>query len=195
MNERFQQQLNFLVEIDKMKTVLRQTILIDQSRQENDAEHSWHFAVTAMILSEYAAPEVDISRVVKIALIHDLIEIYAGDTFAYDEEGYEDKTERELAAADKIFGMLPPNQRAELYALWQEFEQMETPDAKYAAAMDRIQPLINGYMTDDHTWRLGGVTIDKVYRRMAPVKTATPELWPFVEHVIASAIEKGHLTA
>ena len=194
MNERFQQQLNFLVEIDKMKNVLRQTILIDQSRQENDAEHSWHFAVTAMVLREYAAPEVDISRVVKIALVHDLIEVYAGDTFAYDETGYEDKSERELAAADKIFGLLPSDQRDELYALWLEFEQMETPDAKYASAMDRIQPLINGYMTDDHTWRLGGVTIDKVYRRMAPVKDATPELWEFVEHVINSAIEKGHLT-
>ena len=194
MTERFEQQLRFLVEIDKMKTILRQTVLVDKSRQENDAEHSWHFAVMAMILYEYAdASRVDLSRVIKMALVHDLIEVYAGDTFAYDEAGLADKTEREEKAADKLFGLLPPDQGAEIRSLWQEFDAMETADAQYAAAIDRLQPLINNHFTEYHTWRGGRVTREQIYRRMAIIETATPMLWSFVEHVINNAVEKGYI--
>ena len=126
---RFEKQLSFLIEIDKMKSVFRRTMLIDLSRRENDAEHSWHFALTALVLCEYAKDDVDITRVIKMALVHDLVEVYAGDTFAYDEAGYADKEERELKAADKIFGMLPDDQRDELRALWDEFEDFNTKES------------------------------------------------------------------
>ena len=136
---RLQKQLRFLVEVDQMKNVLRQTLLVDKSRRENDAEHSWHFALMAMLLSEYAdGSKVDFYRVLRMALVHDLIEVYAGDTFAYDKKGNEDKEEREKKAADKLFGMLPEDQGKEIRDLWEEFDQMETPDAQYAASIDRL---------------------------------------------------------
>ena len=194
MRKRFEKQLGFLVEVDKMKSVLRQTLLADKSRQENDAEHSWHFALMAMILHEYAdRTKVDLARVLKMALVHDLIEIYAGDTFAYDDIGNESKEDREALAAKKLFLMLPQDQGCEIKSLWLEFDQMETMDAKYAAAIDRLQPFINNYMTEGHTWKLGNVTSDKVYKRMDMVRIATPDLWPFVIKVIDESIDKGYL--
>ena len=194
MGSRLEKQIGFLVEVDKMKNILRQTILVDKSKRENDAEHSWHFALMAMILFEYTnQKEVNILRVLKMALVHDLIEIYAGDTFAYDEKGNENKLERELVAADKIFGLLPSDQGKELYDLWWEFEEAKTSDSKYAAAIDRLQPFINNYMTEGHTWRMGNVTSDKVYKRMAMVKEGAPELWSLVVDIINSSIEKGYL--
>ena len=130
---RLEQQMRFLVEVDKMKSVYRRTILIDKTRRESDAEHSWHFALMAMLLAEYADPEkVDCARVIRMALVHDLIEIYAGDTFAYDVQGNQDKRQRETEAADKLFALLPEDQAAEIRALWEEFDAMETPDAQYA---------------------------------------------------------------
>lgn len=194
MKDRLQKQLDFLIEADKLKTVLRQTVLIDKSRRENDAEHSWHFALAAVVLHEYAAKEnVDLARVMKIALIHDMVEIYAGDTFAYDEPGYADKQEREARAADRLFSILPDDQSGEFRALWEEFERMETADAQFAAACDRLQPFINNSMTQGHTWAHNHVTSDKVYKRMDAVRTAMPELWEFVENVIRDSIEKGYL--
>ena len=194
MGNRLEKQINFLIEVDKMKTVLRQTLLVDKSKRENDAEHSWHFALMAMILFEYSdRSEVNILRVLKMALVHDLIEIYAGDTFAYDEKGNENKLERETAAADKLFSMLPDDQKNEIYSLWLEFDKMETADSKYAAAIDRLQPFINNYMTEGHTWKLGNVTSDKVYKRMGMVKEGAPELWDFVVDIVNSSIEKGYL--
>jgi len=194
MDERLKSQINFLIEIDKMKTILRQTLLVDKSKRENDAEHSWHFAVMAMILFEYNNQvEADILRVLKMALVHDLIEVYAGDTFAYDEKGNETKQERELEAADKIFGLLPGDQRDEMYNLWWEFEKAQTPDAKYATAIDRLQPLINNYMTEGHTWKTGNVTSDKVYKRLEIVKEAAPKLWNLADDMVKSSIEKGYL--
>ena len=174
-NQRFDRQLSFLIQADRMKNVLRQTLLADGSRQETDAEHSWHLALTAM------------------ALVHDLVEIYAGDTFCYDETAKQDKAQREKEAADRLFGTLPEDQGVEYRKLWEEFDAMETPDAKYAAAMDRFQPLINNLLTQGHTWRLGHVTADQVYRRMAPIQEAAPALWPFVEQSIQDAIQKGWL--
>ena len=194
MDERFEKQLRFLVEIDKMKTVLRQTVLVDKSRQENDAEHSWHFAVMAMILYEYAdASRVDLSRVLKMALVHDLIEIYAGDTAAFDEAGLADKTEREEKAADKLFGLLPPDQGEEIRSLWAEFDAMETPDAQYANAIDRLQPFINDYMAEGLAWPPDRVTSEKLYQRLAVVRKSAPELWEFVEHVVEDSIKKGYI--
>ncbi|NMA83896.1 MAG: HD domain-containing protein [Epulopiscium sp.] len=192
--ERFSKQLQFLIEIDKMKTILRQNVLIDQSKQENDAEHSWHFAVMALILSEYAdSKEVNINRVLKMALLHDLVEIYAGDTFAFDEKANEDKLLRETEAADKLFGLLPLDQGTEYRLLWEEFDAMETPDAIYAAAIDRFQPFILNYMTQGHTWKLGNVTSAKVYKRLEMVKYAMPKLWETIEFMVQDSIEKGYL--
>ncbi len=190
---RFEKQLSFLIEIDKMKSVFRRTMLIDLTRRENDAEHSWHFALTALVLCEYAKDDVDITRVIKMALVHDLVEVYAGDTFAYDEAGYADKEERELKAADKIFGMLPDDQRDEFRALWDEFEDFNTKESCYANAIDRLQPFINNYKTDGYTWREGNVNKAQVYKRMGAVRLYAPELWPFLEYVIDDAIEKGYI--
>ena len=191
---RLEQQMRFLVEVDKMKSVYRRTILIDKTRRESDAEHSWHFALMAMLLAEYADPEkVDCARVIRMALVHDLIEIYAGDTFAYDVQGNQDKRQRETEAADKLFALLPEDQAAEIRALWEEFDAMETPDAQYAAAIDGLQPFLNNYLTQGHTWGLGGVKSAQVYERMDPIRVALPEVWPFVDKMIQESIEKGYL--
>ena len=190
---RFEQQMRFLVEIDQMKNVLRQTLLADGSRRESDAEHSWHLAMYAMLLSEYAPEPVDISRVVRMVLVHDLIEIYAGDTFCYDKEGNRDKAAREAAAADRLYALLPADQAGEYRALWEEFDRMDTPDSRFAAALDRIQPIINNYLTKGHTWKLGHVTSAQVYERMAQVKSGLPEAWKVVEWIINTSIEKGFL--
>lgn len=190
---RFEQQMAFLVELDQMKNVLRQTLLADGSRRESDAEHSWHLAMFAMLLAEHADEPIDISRVIRMVLVHDLIEIYAGDTFCYDPKGNEDKAEREAAAADRLYAMLPKDQGAEYRALWEEFDRMDTPDSRFAAALDRIQPLVNNYLTDGHTWKLGNVTSKQVYERMAPVKNGLPKAWPMVERIVNASIEKGIL--
>jgi putative hydrolase of HD superfamily len=194
MDDRLHRQIQFLSEADKMKSVYRQTMLADKSREETDAEHSWHFALMALTLFEHAGiGGVDINRVVRMALVHDLVEIYAGDTFAYDAKGYESKDRREKEAANKLFALLPNEQAAEYRALWEEFDAMETPDAKYAAAVDRLQPFLNNYLTDGHTWVKHGVSAEQVYQRMNPVKTALPALWEFVETVIRESCEKGYI--
>ncbi len=195
MTERLARQLAFLTEVDRMKSVLRQSPLMDKSRRENDAEHSWHIALMALTLREYAAADnVDIGRVMKMALVHDLVEIYAGDTFAYDTTGYEDKLEREQASADRVFGLLPPDLGTEYRSLWEEFDRMETPDALYASAIDSFQPFFLNAKTDGYTWvRHGGIQVSKVYQHMEPVRTAIPALWAFVEQVIRDALEKGYL--
>ena len=194
MKDKLKRQLAFLTEADKMKSVLRQTILTDKSREENDAEHSWHFALMALTLYEYAGIDgVDINRVIKMALVHDLVEIYAGDTFAYDANGYESKEKREKEAADKLFSMLPDAQASEYRSLWEEFDLMETPDALYASAVDRFQPFLNNYLTDGHTWVKHGVTAEQVYKRMDPIKTALPELWEFIEFVVRDSRQKGYI--
>ena len=196
MTDKLKQQLHFLSEADKMKSVFRQTILSDRTRAENDAEHSWHFALMAMTLFEYAGFEgVDINRVVKMAILHDLVEIYAGDTFAYDVKGNEDKEVREKEAAAKLFSLLPCELAGEYRGMWEEFDLMQTPDAMYAAAIDRLQPFLNNYLTDGHTWVKHGVSADMIYERMAPVKDALPELWEFVECVIGDSCEKGYIKA
>ena len=192
-NEKLKKQLNFLVEIDKMKSIFRCTVLIDKSRHENDAEHSWHFAMLALILEEYCSEKIDVNKVIKIALVHDLVEIYAGDTFAYDEVGKLDKEKREIAAADKLFGSLDDEQGKYIRSLWDEFEDKKTIEAKFANVCDRLQPLIHNYLTDGHTWKEGDVKSSQVLERNEVVKEIAPELWKAVEGMVKISIDQGIL--
>ena len=192
-NIRLDQQLKFTAEIDKMTSILRRTMLIDGSRRENDAEHSWHIAIMALLFTEYTVEPVDVSRAVKMCVVHDLIEIYAGDTFAYDVKGNMDKAQREQAAADKLFAMLPSEQGKEIRNLWEEFDAMQTPDAKYAACMDRLQPFLHNTLTNGHTWVEGGTCRPMVEKRMAIIKEFMPQVYPWVEQNFDNAIEKGWL--
>lgn len=191
--ERLLKDIEFIVELDKMKSILRQTSLIGKDQREDDAQHSWHIAVMAMILEEYSNEKVDICKVIKMLLIHDLVEIYAGDTFCYDVEGNKSKKERELEAADKIYGMLDEDKGKELRSLWDEFEEMKTNEAIFAAAMDRMQPLFSNYCSGGGTWKKFNVKKEDVYRRIAPIKEASDELWEFVTSMIEDAIKKGYI--
>ena len=148
ISTRLLKDMEFIIELDKMKSILRQTSLINEDRREDDAQHSWHITVMAMILSEYSNEKVDVCKVMKMLLTHDLVEIFAGDTFCYDKVGNSDKREREVAAAEKIFGMLDEDKGKELRALWDEFEEMKTPEALFAASMDRLQAMLNNYYND-----------------------------------------------
>ena len=189
--KKLQQQMVFIAEVDKLKNIFRRTLLTDGCRRENDAEHSWHLALMAIVLEEYAPEPVNLGRVLAMVTVHDLIEIYAGDTFAFDVSANQDKAQREQAAAEKLFGMLDEQQGSKLRQLWEEFDAMNTADARFAASLDRIQPFMHNVLTEGHTWKLGSVTKDQVYRRMAPVKTGTPALWPWLESQVVAAIEKG----
>ncbi|GAB6180881.1 HD domain-containing protein [Desulfotomaculum defluvii] len=193
VNERLSQQIKFIVEIDKLKQILRQSVITGSLRNENDAEHSWHLAVMAMFLSEYAAKDIEVLKVIKMVLVHDLVEIDAGDTYCYDEKGYLDKEEREQRAAERIFNLLPADQAQEIYDLWQEFEQMTTPEACFAACLDRIQPFILNYHTKGHTWQRPGINSTKVYKRAEVIKENSPVLWEFVQELIEDSIAKGYL--
>ena len=192
--DRLDMQLMFTAEIDKMTSVLRRTMLLDKSRRENDAEHSWHIAVMALLFEEYASEPVDIGHAIKMCVVHDLIEIYAGDTFAYDVEGNKSKAEREAKAADGLFALLPEEQGAYIRALWEEFDGMETADSKYAACLDRIQPFFHNTLTEGHTWVESGTT-DRaaVEKRMSIVKEFMPKVYPWVEKNIDNAVAKGWL--
>ena len=193
-DERLAKQIRFLMEIDKTKQVLRQTLLTDGSRRENSAEHSWHFAMFALLLSEYAADEgIDVARVIRMALVHDVVEIDAGDTFVYDTAANLDKAAREEAAAQRIFGLLPEDQAADLRAVWEEFEARETPEARYAAALDRLQPILHNYYTQGHAWRHHGITHDQVLARNQHMAEGAPRLWEHVRQLLDDAVEKGYL--
>lgn len=169
-------------------------MVIGTKRNENDAEHSWHMAVMAVLLLEYSAvPDIDILKVIKMVIIHDLVEIDAGDTFCYDEKGYIDKKEREQRAADRLFNILPTDQAQEVMNLWKEFEELASPEAKYAACLDRLQPLILNYNTCGHTWQKPGVTSEKVLKRSGMLEESVPELWEYANHVIEDSIEKGYM--
>lgn len=189
--KRLDEQLIFTAEIDKMTSVVRRTLLLDKSRRENDAEHSWHIAVMAMLFSEYAIERVDIGRTVQMCVVHDLVEIIAGDTFAYDAEGNMGKKEREEKAADILYAKLPEEQGRHLRDLWEEFDAMETADAKYAACMDRIQPFLHNTLTDGFTWVEGNTSREQVEKRMAIVKEFMPRVYAWMEKNIDRAIEKG----
>jgi putative hydrolase of HD superfamily len=177
---RLTQQLAFLVEADKLKTILRRTLLTDSSRQENTAEHSWHLALAAMVLEEYASAPVNLGRVLRMLTVHDVVEIDAGDTFAYDKAGNATKEDRERRAADRIFGLLPDDIGSDLRSLWEEFEMNSTADARFANAVDRIQPFLQNRETRGGTWRIYKLNRDDVLKRMDPVRTALPALYPMM---------------
>lgn len=182
--------MEFIVELDKMKSILRQTSLINEDRREDDAQHSWHISIMAMVLYEYSNEKIDVFKVIKMLLTHDLVEIFAGDTFCYDKKGNEDKKERELKAAEKIFGMLDEDKGGELRSLWDEFEEMKTPEALFAASMDRLQPMLNNYNNGGGTWRKFNISKEDIYKRIEPVKESSDELWTFVQHMIEDAYNK-----
>jgi putative hydrolases of HD superfamily len=191
---RLERQVAFLVEADKLKTIIRRSPLVDRSRGENSAEHSWHLLLTAMVLREHLAGEVkgcDLLRALQLMVIHDLVEIDAGDTFAYDPAGQEAKAARELAAADRIFGLLPADQAAEFRAFWEEFEARTSPEARFAHAMDRIQPLLQNASSGGGSWSNHDVTRDQVLRRMAPIETDLPAVWPLVLEIIDTFCAAG----
>ena len=193
-NNRLTQQIQFIIEIDKLKNILRQTLLTDESRRENSAEHSWHLAMMAIVLSEYApSQDIELLRVIKMLLIHDLVEIDAGDTFCYDLKGNQNKAAREAQAATRLFGMLPEDLGTELRELWQEFEAQQTTEAQFAAALDRLQPLLHNQQTRGGTWRIHGISREQVLQRMYPVKDGATALWQLVEKAIEDAIAAGYL--
>ena len=183
-SDRISRQMAFLVEADRLKTILRRTPLTDNSRQENSAEHSWHLALAAMTLVEHAPAGVNIQRVLELVVVHDLVEIDAGDTFAYDVAGNETKAAREHAAAERVFGLLPSDQTAHVRALWDEFEAQATAESMFANALDRLQALLQNMEAGGGSWTTHGVTRSQVYSRMAPVGSALPNVWPFIVGVV-----------
>ena len=211
-NERLKKQLEFLLTLDKLKNVYRQTyILCDDlpqgskefddnfkekkplPRRENDAEHSFSLAIAAAVLAEYSNEPVDVAKAMKMVLVHDAVEIYAGDTYCYDDEGAKTKEAREKAAAEKIFGTLPEEQAAEYRALWDEFERNDTPEARFSNAMDRIQPLLLNYSREGYSWKEHGVNSSQVRKRFDKVKDGSAELGRMVDDLLGKAIENGFL--
>lgn len=184
--EALTQQLNFLKEIDRLKSVIRQSPLLDQSRKENSAEHSWHLAMYALLLQEYAAEQVNVSRVIQMLLLHDVVEVDVGDTPIHGGHSREQQAQQEYKAAVRLFGMLPEMQGEQLLQLWQEFESAETSDAKFAKALDRFQPLLVNVFTSGGTWRESNVSYEQVLQRYGPeIKKGAPELWVICEQWVA----------
>jgi putative hydrolase of HD superfamily len=191
-SSRLVQQLVFLLEADRLKQVARQTAIIGGSRRENTAEHSWHLGLFALVLAEHADEPVDVARVLAMVLVHDLVEIDAGDTFAYDEAGYETKAARERAAADRLFGLLPDEQGAELRALWEEHEAGSTADARFANALDRLQPvLLNHAAGTDAPWVRHGITYEQIVRRNVVIADGSKALWAEAHERITQAVAEG----
>jgi putative hydrolase of HD superfamily len=191
--DRLTQQLQFILEIDRLKHILRQTLLTDGSRRENSAEHSWHIAIMAMVLADYAPPGVDLNRAIQMLLLHDVVEIDAGDTFCYDIQSNHSKADREEQAAARLFGLLPTDQEQEFRQIWDEFEAQESVTAQFAAALDRIQPFLHNRATHGGTWKLHNITRDQVLQRMQPVAAGTPKLWTFIQMAIEECAERGDL--
>lgn len=192
-DERLTRQLDFIIEIDRLKQVLRRSPLADGSRLENSAEHSWHLAMMAMVLVEYANEPVDITRVLKLVLVHDIIEIDAGDTYAYDTNGNHGKAERELRAAERLYNLLPPDQAVEFRALWDEFEARHTAEARFANAIDRLMPLIHNYLNEGSVWRANRVTVEQIRHRMAPVAEGSMTLGAVVDRILTNSMDRGYL--
>lgn len=193
MDERMKKQIAFALEIDKVKNIFRQTHLSSHGRRENDAEHSWHMAVMAYLLQEYANEEVDIAKVMLMCLLHDIVEIDAGDTYAYDEEGLKTQKAREDAAKERIFSILPEEQKAEFTALFDEFEAYETPEAKFVHAIDNLQPLILNDSNNGGDWLEHHVTAEQVYQRQSKTKLGSEKLFEITDQMIRNHIDKGNL--
>lgn len=190
---RLEQQIAFIVEIDKVKNIFRQTPLADGNRKENDAEHSWHIALMALLLKEYAEEEVDVLKVMTMVLVHDLVEIDAGDTYAYDDIGAVTKREREVKAAERIFGMLPKDQGDYLRALWDEFEEYESADAKYAHLLDNFQPLLLNDASGGISWSEHSVRKSQIYKRNEKIEETSKVIWKKMQETVAKNIELGNI--
>lgn len=195
MNERadLRAQIEFLREMDRLKQVLRQSTLMDGSRRENSAEHSWHVALAALVLAPQANTPLDVCRVIQMLLIHDIVEIDAGDTFAYDAVRRLDQAAREEAAAQRLLGLLPGGQRAALAALWEEFEARSTPEAKFAHAVDRLIPVLQNCAAHGGTWRTHGVDRGRVVQRVGPIEDGSTALWGYVAELLDDAVRQGFL--
>ncbi|MBQ6591454.1 MAG: HD domain-containing protein [Solobacterium sp.] len=193
MDERLKKQLAFALEIDKEKNVFRQTHLSRQGRSENDAEHAWHMAVMAYLLKEYANEEIDIAKTMIMCLIHDIVEIDAGDTYAYDPEAKKTQKEREQRAKERLFGMLPEDQREELTALFEEFEALESPEARFVRAMDNLQPLLLNNSNDGGDWKAHGVSAEQVYARQRQTKAGSEILYEVTDDILQEHVRKGNL--
>lgn len=190
---RLADQLRFIIEIDKLKSILRQTRLVDGSRRENDAEHSWHLAMMALLLRQYADEAVSVGRVVHMLLIHDIVEIDAGDTFLYDDNGKADQEEREQLAAERLFNLLPNDQAARFRKMWDEFEAHKTPDAKFARAMDRLQPFLHNVLTNGNMWAEHGITSKDVLERMSVIGEGSTQLHQLVKDLVELCVDEGFL--
>ncbi|CQR70713.1 5'-nucleotidase [Sporomusa ovata DSM 2662] len=192
--ERLKRQIEFIVEIDKIKQIYRKNFVIGSERHETDAEHSWHLAIMAMLLAEHVtSQQVDVLKVLKMVLIHDIVEIDAGDTYCFDKQAGQDKEERETKAADRLFGLLPGDQAQEFRSLWEEFEQRVSSEARLADALDRLQPLLLHYHTQGKSWQLNGITSDKVKERNKRTAAIAIELGRLVDEIIQDSIKKGYL--
>ena len=191
--ERLEKQIRFIVEIDKVKNIFRQTYLADARRKENDAEHSWHIALMAYLLQEYAEKPVDVSKVMLMVLIHDLVEIDAGDTYAYDDAGAETKRAREEAAADRIFGLLPEDQGKYFRELWEEFEAYESPEGKYAHLLDNFQPLLLNDASGGLSWQEHQVRKSQIYKRNEKIEETSETIWNCMKEIVQKHIECGHV--
>lgn len=192
-NDRLLSQLLFIKEIDSLKNVWRHTMLIDRSRKENDAEHSWEMAMMALILKEYFSSAVDTDKVIRMLLVHDLVEIYAGDTYVYDQEATPTQSERERQAANTLFGLLPADQSQEFRSLWEEFEARQTNESCMARALDRFQPLLHSYLTEGETWKMNSVDAHSVRKIMHVIGEASPALGKLSDSIIEESINRGYL--
>lgn len=192
-SDALQQQISFIKEIDKVKYIQRKTKLFNSDRNENDAEHSWHLALMAIVLAEHSNEPVDIFKVVKMLLIHDIVEIDAGDTFLYDTQKNHVNTNEERVAAKRIFGILPKEQAEDLIAVWEEFEAGESKEAKFAKSMDRLEPLLQNTSNNGGTWKEFGVSYDKVYQKKSVIREGSETIWDYAEKLIDESVEKGFL--
>lgn len=192
-SENLAKQIAFIKEIDKIKYIRRRTRLFNSDRNENDAEHSWHLAMMALVLSEYSDAEVDLLKVIKMVLIHDIVEIDAGDTFIYDPNKNHENTEEELKSAQRIFGLLPEKQAAEFIEIWTEFEEGVSEEAKFARAMDRLEPLLQNTSNDGGTWKEFGVRYQQVYDKKKIIQEGSAELWKYAEQLLEDSVKKGIL--
>lgn len=193
MEERMKKQFSFLLEIDKVKNIYRQTHLTNNGRLENDAEHSWHISIMAYLLKEYANEDIDIGRVMIMCLLHDVVEIYAGDTFAYDDEKKKTQKEREEKAKEKIYSLLPDDQKDEFIGLFDEFEKNDTAEAKYAHVMDQLQPLLLNHSNQGKDWKENHVVASQVYQRQERVKQGSIKIYEVIDMILQENIKKGNL--
>ena len=194
MDERLQKQLDFILEIDKEKNIFRQTHLSGHGRNENDAEHAWHMAIMAYLLQEYSNEKIDVARVMLMCLIHDVVEIDAGDTYAYDAEGLKTQKAREEAAKERLYSMLPEDQKADLVAIFDEFEERKTPEAKFARALDNLQPLLLNHSNGGGDWKNHDVTAEQVYGRQSRTREGSEKLFEVTDQILKEHIRKGNLT-